>query len=141
MKLESNFEHNSDMPRELTCQGEDLSPHLKWSGVPKETKSFALRIFDPDAPGDGWVHWQVYNIPRASTGFEKGTYEGSQVPNDFGKEDYGGPCPPSGKHKYVHTLYALDVEELEDVTKDNFLEKIGAHTIDKAELIGLYEKS
>ena len=103
MELKSNdFEHSKNMPSELTCDGEDVSPHLAWSGEPEGTKSFALSCFDPDAPGSGWVHWYVHDIPASVHELAKGAPVPAgavEVTNDFGKTTYGGPCPPSGTHQ------------------------------------------
>jgi len=140
MKVESDdFDPNGDMPRDITCQGNDSSPHLRWEAV-EGAKSYALSLIDPDTPFGDFIHWFVHDIPAETTEFVQGTYLGTQVENDFGKQDYGGPCPPAGKHRYVFTVYALDVEKLEGVTKDNFLEKVGEHTIDKGQVAGVYEK-
>ena len=142
MELSSgDFENNGDMPKELTCDGKDISPHLAWSEPPAGTKSFALSCIDPDAPMGDWVHWLVCNIPANVTELQKGQQPpGTEIRNDFGKPSYGGPCPPSGKHRYVFVVYALDAENLEGVTKDNFPAKVGASTIEKATLIGLYQR-
>ncbi len=142
MELRSNdFENNGDMPSELTCEGQDISPHLAWSGAPEGTKSFAVSCIDPDAPMGDFVHWLVCNIPANVNELQKGEKPpGLEIENDFGKPGYGGPCPPSGKHRYFFVVYALDVEKLEGVTKENFLQVVGEHTIDRAELVGLYQK-
>ncbi|MCA1828468.1 MAG: YbhB/YbcL family Raf kinase inhibitor-like protein [Myxococcales bacterium] len=106
------------------CSGENVSPALQWKGAPKNTKSFALTVYDPDAPtGSGWWHWVVYNIPADTTTLRAGAGDskGSGLPTgaaqgntDFGQPGYGGPCPPPGKpHHYVFTLYALDTDKLD----------------------------
>ncbi|MEA2035920.1 MAG: YbhB/YbcL family Raf kinase inhibitor-like protein, partial [Nanoarchaeota archaeon] len=113
MKLVSNdFNEGEDIPKEFTCQGDDFSPHLAWDDVPEGVKSFALICDDPDAPSGTWVHWLVKDIPADVKGVPQRGVPGVQVVNDFGKEDYGGPCPPSGKHRYFFRLYALDVESI-----------------------------
>lgn len=142
MKLESkDFEHNGDIPSRFTCQGEDVSPQLSWTDAPAGTKSFALSCRDPDAPGGNFTHWLACDIPSNVTGLEQGEkVPGKELMTDFGKRGYGGPCPPSGKHRYVFTLYALDVEKLEGVTEQDFMEKIQEHAIESAQLIGLYQK-
>ena len=143
MKLKSeDFEDNNSIPSEFTCDGRDISPQLSWKDVPPETRSFALSVTDPDAPGGTWIHWLVYDIPRAVRSIEwsslpKGAKE---VENDFGKEEYGGPCPPYGTHRYFFTIYALDTEHLEDVDKHNFFGKVEDQTLDKAVLKGLYKR-
>jgi Raf kinase inhibitor-like YbhB/YbcL family protein len=139
--ISDNFKNRGDIPLEFTCQGKDISPHLAWTEIPQGTRSFALSITDPDAYGRTWVHWLVMNIPANVTEFPKGAHAGIQVPNDFVKPGYGGPCPPTGKHRYFFTLYALDVEELgTGVNLLNFFDKVDTHMIAKAELVGMYQK-
>ena len=141
MKLKSeDFEDNNEIPSEFTCDGRDVSPQLSWEDVPAETKSFTLSVADPDAPMGTFIHWLVFDIPKEVNNIARGTVPGKQVENDFGKKDYGGPCPPSGTHRYIFTLYALDVEHLEDVDKNNFFSKVEEHTIGKAVLTGLYRR-
>jgi len=143
MKLKSkDFEDNSNIPSEFTCDGRDVSPQLSWEDVPDETKSFALSVTDPDAPGGTWIHWLVHDIPKDVRSIKQGGLPkgAKQVENDFGMEDYGGPCPPSGTHRYIFTLYALDTEQLEGVTKRNFFDKVEEHTLGKAVLKGLYKR-
>lgn len=142
MQLQSNdFDHQGDIPSKFTCDGQDISPHLQWSGFPEETKGFALSCMDPDAPSGNWVHWLIVNIPVGTTELVQGTTAGQEINNDFGKPAYGGPCPPSGQHRYFFKVYALDIETLDGVTKENFVEKVKEHTLDSAELIGLYQRS
>lgn len=144
MKLKSkDFEDNKTIPIKFTCDGDDVSPQLYWEDVPNRTQSFALSVEDPDAPMGTFIHWLVYDIPRGTTSFDQGNVprEAKQVTNDFDKEDYGGPCPPSGTHRYIFTIYALDVEHLRDVTGKNFFRFVKEHTIDKAKLTGLYKRS
>jgi Raf kinase inhibitor-like YbhB/YbcL family protein len=143
MKLKSkDFVDNSSIPSEFTCDGSDISPQLSWEDVPEETKSFALAVTDPDSPGGTWIHWLVYDISKSLREIERGSLpEGAkEVENDFGKKPYGGPCPPSGTHRYFFTLYALDTEHLEGVNKRNFLDKVEKHTIQKAVIKGLYKR-
>jgi len=134
------------------CTGQNVSPSLAWSGAPKGTKSFAVSIYDPDAPtGSGWWHWWVVNIPASATSLPKGAGGGTGLPegamqgrNDFSTTSYGGPCPPPGKpHHYQITVYALDVDKL-DVDQNASPAAIGfnahAHTLAKATLTGLYGK-
>jgi Raf kinase inhibitor-like YbhB/YbcL family protein len=145
MELMSNdFGNNEDMPKELTCDGKDVSPHLAWSEPPEGTKGFAISCIDPDAPMGDWVHWLVCNIPGNVTELEKGQDPpGTEIRNDFGKPSYGGPCPPSGKHRYVFAVYALDTDKLDTsgMIKDSFVHRVKEHTIGSAQLIGLYERS
>ena len=143
MKLVSSaFAHNQTIPRKYTCQGEDVSPPLTVEGIPPGTKSLALIVDDPDAPMGTWVHWVVFNIPPSAQ-IEENTIPGIQGHNDFGRNDYGGPCPPSGTHRYFHKLYALDTTlNLEQgVTKKNLEKAMQGHILDKTELIGLYKKT
>jgi hypothetical protein len=133
------------------CSGGNVSPDIKWSGAPANTKSFALTMYDPDAPtGSGWWHWVVVDIPATSTELPKGWGKsgtsqlagGRQTRTDFGAPGYGGPCPPPGKpHRYVVTLYALDIDKM-DVPNDasgalvGF--NIGAHTLAKSAITAQY---
>jgi hypothetical protein len=139
--ISNDFEEGGMIPVKFTCKGDDISPHLKWSNPPKNTKSYALSCNDPDAPGGDWIHWFVYDIPADVTEIsQNGPVEGKEVKNDFGKTEYGGPCPPSGTHRYFFRVYALDIKHLDDVTKNNFMDKIKDHTISKAELMGKFHK-
>ena len=143
MKLTSkDFVDNGSIPSEFTCDGRNFSPHLAWENVPDKTKSFALSVTDPDAPGGMWIHWLVYDISKKMREIEKNSSAAGakEVENDFGKKPYGGPCPPSGTHRYVFTVYALDVEHLEGVNKRNFFDRIEEHTIEKAVISGLYKR-
>ena len=142
MKLTSPaFGHNQMVPKKYTCQGEDVSPPLMIEGIPEGTKSLALIVDDPDAPMGTWVHWVVFDIPMTAN-IAENSIPGKQGWNDFGKRDYGGPCPPSGTHRYFHKIYALDtVLNLQEGIKKRALEKaMAGHILDKAELIGLYKK-
>lgn len=143
MKITSpEFENNKFIPRKFTCQGEDVNPTLIIEDIPKDTKSLALIVDDPDAPMGTWVHWVVYDIPIINCIKEK-SIPGKQGINDFGRRDYGGPCPPSGTHRYFFKIYALD-EKLnlnEGITKETLEKAMQGHILDKAELIGLYKKA
>ena len=143
MRLKSkDFEDNNSIPSEFTCDGRDVSPQLSWEDVPAETKSFALSVTDPDAPMGTWIHWLVHDIPKGVRSIEQGGLAkgAKQVENDFGMEEYGGPCPPSGTHRYIFTIFALDTEHLEGVTKRNFFNKVEERFLDKAVLKGLYKR-
>ena len=143
MRLKSrDFKDNGNIPPEFTCDGRDVSPQLSWEDAPAETKSFALSVADPDAPGGTWIHWLVYDVSKDVRDIDQGSLpaRAKQVENDFGKKDYGGPCPPYGTHRYIFTLYALDDERLEDVNKRNFFDKVEKHALDKAVLKGLYKR-
>lgn len=143
MKITSPaFSHNQVIPRKYTCQGEDLSPPLTVEGIPAEAKSLALIVDDPDAPGKTWVHWVVFDIPVVGR-IEENSVPGKQGYNDFGQNDYGGPCPPSGTHRYFHKIYALDtlLNLKEGITKKELEKAMEGHILDKAEIIGLYKKT
>jgi hypothetical protein len=138
-----DFKNNQPMPVIHTCDGNDISPQLSWSGAPAGTKSFALTCIDPDAPSGDFIHWFVYDIPAGITTFSQGgplPAGSKEVENDFGRKSYGGPCPPSGTHRYIFTVYALKVEKLEGVTKNNFLQKVRENQLAKTLLIGLYKR-
>ena len=142
MKLKSNdFNEGEMIPSKFTCQGEDINPQLAWDDVPEGIKSFALIIDDPDAPMGTWVHWLVKDIPADVREIKQNSVPGKQVVNDFGKESYGGPCPPSGTHRYFFKLYALDVESLDANNKGDFYSQVEEHAIAKAELMAKYEKT
>ncbi len=146
--------HNADIPARYTCDGDDVSPPLSWSGVPAGAKSLVLIIDDPDAPDPKaprmtWVHWVLYNIPPDATGFAegvdakdlpKGTLEGI---NDWKRTGYGGPCPPIGRHRYFHKLYALDtvLPNLGRPTKAKLEDAMRGHILMQAELIGNYQRA
>ena len=145
------FRDGGEIPRKYTCEGLDISPPLSWSGHPPETRSFALIVEDPDAPGGVFTHWIAYNIPADVSELEEGLEKAEKLPsgimqgvNDFGEIGYGGPCPPPGKpHRYVFKLYALDaVLDLEPgASKDEVLKAISGHVLAKATLTGLYSRS
>ena len=138
-----DFKHNQSIPTLHTCDGKDLSPHLAWSGAPEGTKSFALTCIDPDAPVGDFIHWLVYNIPAAVSEIPQAgplPVGVQEVENDFGKRPYGGPCPPSGTHRYFFTIYALKVKDLGTVSKSDFLKKVKENQLASAEIIGLYQR-
>ncbi len=144
MKLWSkDFQHEGMIPSQFTCDGPDISPHLEWSEAPKETKSFALIVDDPDAPVGTWVHWLVCDIPPNVKSIPRNGLprNARQVKNDFGKVEYGGPCPPSGTHRYFFKLYALKVDKLEGVNdKRSFYKKVEENKIAEAVLMGKYKR-
>lgn len=142
MKITSpSFEHNEPMPKTYTCDGEDINPSLRISEIPEEAVSLALIMDDPDAVSGTFVHWVVYGIPPQEE-IGEDSVPGRQGMNDFGRKDYGGPCPPSGTHRYFFRLYALDEElELEEgLSRDELEEAMEGHVIDRAEVIGLYSR-
>ena len=143
MKITSpEFGNNQSIPKKFTCQGEDISPALFIEGVPGEAKSLALIVDDPDAPMGTWVHWVVFDIPATASRIEENSIPGKQGFNDFRKNNYGGPCPPSGTHRYFFKIYALDVmlNLSEGITKAALEKAMQGHILDKAELVGLYKK-
>ncbi|NOX87639.1 MAG: YbhB/YbcL family Raf kinase inhibitor-like protein [Calditrichaeota bacterium] len=150
MKLTSSvFEEGSMIPSKYTCDGADVSPPLAWSDVPDKTKSFALISDDPDAPMGTWVHWVIYNIPDsvrqlpegvpADEKLKNGAVQGT---NDFRRIGYGGPCPPSGVHRYYFKLYALDtmLNLKPGATKAELLKAMEGHILGKTELMGKYSR-
>ena len=144
MKIESSaFTAGAIIPKKYTCQGEDINPPLTVSGLPEGTKSVALIVDDPDAPMGTWVHWVVYNIPvQSPLSISENSIPGAEGPNNFGQVHYGGPCPPSGTHRYFFKAYALDTELSVDekMTKAELEKAMGGHLLAQAELIGLYKK-
>jgi Raf kinase inhibitor-like YbhB/YbcL family protein len=147
------FSANGSIPRQYTCEGADISPPLSFSGVPAGTRSLVLIVDDPDAPDPKapkmtWVHWVLYNIPPSTQGLAEDEKH-SGVPkgvlagvNDWKRTGYGGPCPPIGRHRYFHKLYALDtvLPDLRKPTKAQVLDAMKGHVLAEAELVGTYQK-
>ncbi|WP_372523833.1 YbhB/YbcL family Raf kinase inhibitor-like protein [Sulfuricaulis sp.] len=149
----SAFRHNADIPARYTCDDEDMSPPLSWTGVPAGAKSLVLIVDDPDAPDPKapkmtWVHWVLYNLPPGTTSLAedadaedlpKGTLEGI---NDWKRTGYGGPCPPVGRHRYFHKIYALDtmLPNQNHPTKAKLEKAMHGHILAQAELIGGYQR-
>lgn len=145
MKITSPaFENNGNIPAKYTCDGQDTSPPMEIEGVPPSAKSIVLIIDDPDAPGGVWVHGIAFNIDPQITSIEESSGPKSGVPgkNSWGKNNYGGPCPPSGTHRYFFKLYALDKKlELDSsATKEDVEKAMEGHILARAELIGKYSK-
>jgi len=153
MRLTSTaFNNQSAIPAIYTCEGKDISPPLAWSDLPAGAKSLALIVDDPDAPDPAapkmiWVHWILYNLPATNDGLLEGvkalptgTKEGV---NDWKRTGYGGPCPPIGRHRYFHKLYALDtvLPDLKQPTKGKLEGAMKGHIIGEAQLMGTYQKS
>ncbi len=148
----SAFKHNEKIPSKYSCEGEDINPPLDIDGIPKETESLVLIVDDPDAPIGTWDHWVVWNIVVAIIeGVEGGnnlvtikirenTVPGIEGLNSFGKHSYGGPCPPSGTHRYFFKVYALNkMLELDQNSKKVDVEKaMEGSILAKGELVGLY---
>ena len=121
------FEANADIPKKYTCDGQDINPPLTFKNVPRDAKSLALTVSDPDALKGTWSHWIIYNIPPNTVEVLENTNPGTEGLSDFGKYAYGGPCPPGGKlHHYIFRLYALDTK---------------GHIIAKTQLIGTYQRN
>ena len=143
----SVFEEGGSIPIRYTCDDEDVSPPLEWEGIPEGTQSLALICDDPDAPGKTWVHWVLYNTPAEAKKLpeaipnnevlEDGSLHGI---NDFNKYGYGGPCPPSGIHRYFFNLYALDrkLDLPAGATKAKLLSAMEGHILELVQLIGKY---
>jgi len=137
------FEANSNIPSIYTCNGQNINPPLVIKNVPMGTKSLALTVSDPDSPHGIWSHWIVYNIPPDTTEIPENTSPGTAGINDFGKNSYGGPCPPDGKpHHYIFHLYALDtvLNTNGPATLTGIEKSVQGHIVAEAELIGLYQK-
>jgi Raf kinase inhibitor-like YbhB/YbcL family protein len=149
----SAFQQGGSIPAQYTCEGDDISPPLAWAGLPNNTKTIAMIVDDPDAPDPAkpqrvYVHWVVYNMPAQTTslpenasksGMPAGALQGK---NDWGKAEYGGPCPPIGRHRYFFKLYALDTTlGLKAATKADFEKAVKGHIVDSGELMGTYQKA
>ena len=138
------FKQKEYVPSKYTCDGIDVNPPLAIEDIPPEAKSLALSVDDPDAPRGTWVHWVVWNISSTTKEIrENAVPEGAvQGMNDFGKQEYGGPCPPSGTHRYFFKIYALDtLLNLRSSTTKAMLESaMKGHILAEAEIIGLYKK-
>lgn len=150
MEIKSSaFKAGESIPSKYTCDNIDVSPHLAWSKVPSGTKTFALIADDPDAPSGTYVHWVMFNIPGnlrelsdnipKKEKLENGAVHGK---NDFGNIGYGGPCPPSGTHRYYFKLYALDAELNAEpgITKKELLKIMDVHVLEEGELMGRYKR-
>ena len=136
------FENNKLIPAKYTCDGENVNPPLNIEGVPEETKSLVLIVDDPDAPMGTFDHWVVWNIqPTGRIG--ENTVPGTEGISSYRKHSYGGPCPPSGTHRYFFKVYALDTKlNLNPDSKKKNVEKaMESHTLAKGELVGLYRRS
>ena len=145
----SAFAQNKAIPSKYTCDGPDISPPLAWKNIPEKTKSLVLICDDPDAPVGTWVHWVCYDMPPATTLLPEGVPKSDSIPNggkqgitDFGSIGYGGPCPPSGTHRYFFKIYALD-KELglpAGKTKKDIEQAMKGHVLAQGQLIGMYSR-
>jgi Raf kinase inhibitor-like YbhB/YbcL family protein len=150
MKLNSRaFVQGRTIPSKYTCDGKDVSPPLAWTETPPATKSLALIVDDPDAPMGTWVHWVVYHLPPTTRQLPEGLPIDERLPDgtnqgktDFGRTGYGGPCPPSGTHRYFFRLFALDTElSLPPASTAKQLKAaMRGHILAEAELMGTYRK-
>ena len=150
LKLEcAAFGDGEEIPGKYTCDGENISPALSWSGVPKNTNSLALIFEDPDAPKKIWAHWILYNIPKDLRAIDEHISETAILLsgaihgiNDFGKFGYGGPCPPEEKHRYFLKLYALDelMRFKPGFKRNELLEAMEGHIIEEAQVMGVYQR-
>lgn len=143
------FKEGGMIPKRYTCDGEDISPPLSWDSVPEGTKSLALICEDPDAPRGTWVHWVIFNIPADTRGLNENIPPQKTLPsgarqgrNGFGRIGYGGPCPPSGTHRYYFKLYALDtvIDLKPGATKAELLKVMDGHIIAEGQLMGRYKR-
>jgi len=143
MEISSIFKNNENIPSKYTCDGSNISPELTVTNIPENTASLVLIMDDPDAPGQTWDHWIVFNMPVTNKIEEGVSPQGIKGTNSWNKLGYGGPCPPSGTHRYFFKLFALDTNlNLEEgATKQEIETAMQPHIIEKAELIGLYSRS
>ncbi|KTD21259.1 YbhB/YbcL family Raf kinase inhibitor-like protein [Legionella londiniensis] len=136
------FNSNTNLPSQFTCEGENVSPPLRWEEAPDNTRSFALIVDDPDAPSGTWVHWTLFNIPPDVYQIEQDNTPPEAISglNSWGETGYRGPCPPSGTHHYYFKLYALDktLSLSSNVTSEEILDAMQGHILDECVLIGLY---
>ena len=135
------FNPNDKIPVKYTCTGDNVNPPLDIRGIPAEAKTLTLIVDDPDAPMGTWIHWVVYNIPPVNFITEK-SVPGKQALNSFGKFNYGGPCPPSGTHRYFFRLYALDTELKPSPkwTQADVLKAMEGHVLAETELVGVFRQ-
>lgn len=143
-----SFAEGEDIPKQYTCDGEDLSPPISWSAPPRGTKSVILTVDDPDAPRGTWNHWYLYNIPPSVTHLPEAASSKHLLPvgsiealNDFKRRAYGGPCPPSGRHRYIFRVRALDtVLEGDSHSRAAVEHRIQGHVLAEGQLMGYYKK-
>ena len=145
--MSAAFEDGGTIPQKYTCEGADISPAISWNNIPEGTRTLALICDDPDAPMGTWVHWIVFNIPASVSGFP----EAVDVENEFGavigtnswgKQSYGGPCPPSGNHRYYFKIYALDrtLELTERANKEDLLDAMKEAILAEGQIMGHYQR-
>ena len=143
------FTPGESIPRKYTCDGQDISPPLQWSDPPQDTRSFALIADDPDAPAGTWVHWVLYNLPSEARTLSEAIPSDADLPdgswngqNGWRRLGYGGPCPPSGTHRYFFKLYALDrrLDLAAGANNKQLLRAMEGHILAQAELMGVYSR-
>lgn len=145
------FRDGAAIPSRFTCDGENRSPSLSWTGIPEEARTLVLIVEDPDAPMGLFTHWLVYNLPATSPGLEEGVPPGDslatepdahQGENGFGNRGYGGPCPPSGQHRYIFRLYALDdrLDLKPGASRNDLIAAFGSHVLARGKLTGTYSR-
>lgn len=144
------FDQGGMIPSDFTCDGADMSPPIEWSGIPQNAQSLALIANDPDAPGGDWVHWVIYDLPPNLPGLPPGVSAVETLPmggvqgrTDFGRIGYGGPCPPSGSHRYFFKVYVLDqmLGLKPGATKKELLKAMKGHVLAEGQLMGKYQRS
>ncbi len=147
--MSSAFAQGESIPRKYTCDGDDISPPLQWEGSPQDTQSFALIADDPDAPMGTWVHWVLYNLPAGARALSEAIPSDAELPdgsrhgqNSWQRLGYGGPCPPSGTHRYFFKLYALDtmLDLAAGASKERLLQAMEGHILAQTELMGVYSR-
>ena len=144
LELTSNaFEHNNLIPSKYTCDGEDINPPLKIGDIPFRTKSLVLIVYDPDALDGTWTHWIVINIDPKIGEISENSIPGTELMNSFQRTSYSGPCPPSGEHRYIFKVFALDTKLEGDSSADKKAVEnaMRNHVLAQAEISGLYKKS
>jgi len=136
------FKHNQSIPDQYTCRGRNVNPPLAINGVPESAQSLILIVNDPDAPDGDWIHWAVYNISPYTRFINEDSLPGTAIPNDFKTAGYGGPCPPSGTHRYVFSIYALSkiLPQTKKITLPQLKSAIKEHGIAQGRLIGTCTK-
>ena len=146
----SAFNEGDRIPSDFTCDGADISPPIEWSGVPANAQSLAIIVEDPDAPSGNWTHWLVYDLPPDLTQLPAGISSGENLPiggsqgrTDFGALGYGGPCPPSGTHRYLFKVYALDamLHMKPGASKQALFQAMRGHILAEGVLMGKYKRS
>lgn len=143
----SAFIHQGDIPEMYTCDGKDISPELQWANAPAETKSYVIVFHDPDALGGPWNHWVVINIPGNHDHIDQqvdvGAIGATICTNSWEEQKYSGPCPPLKEHRYIFTIYALDIPKLplkQDARRKQVVAAMQGHILAQAELMGRYQR-